>query len=715
VLLDRELLVSRAHEVYQSRSALRQKIAIIEETIHSQHPIELPEGILSRAEAVYSQEAWNRLAKFKALMSGQILTKVAPNSTSDTGKRQRDRLEAWMHAKLEKFRTELIDLTPQGDGLCEDMGVWSQGYVRIMPDFQAYTTQRSSDLHLVDDSFETVDDFTERVNEALLHLDEVAAREQSYRESHDPIQMQWVPARSCFPDLAGKGLGEFLEIQRMPVRQCLTTFVDADGDPLATELARSFNYTGQDQPLWRWGGPSHGFIEATDDDQVCVVIRTDTVHMQIGVIHVTLDEEPGSDYRRNANGIDEVIWEGEHGLGRVPYVFFRGRMTNHQADVHRYKGWLDPVVGLVRSLDNALSQLATIIRTTAWPVLAVTRKEMMSGYASSEKPLALPVIEGQIYNGLQVGEDIKPIVWGTENQQRAAQALIEWYYKQIDALTVGRPSAGEPAGASGFLYGLQIAQDQSGLRPFEIGFETGYADCAQLILCCVRVLHAAGIGPIPLRYQGPRGMETVALDEKISGQEWQITCVLGPDKGGEREFALTQTMRAQMEMGIATPEMALERLGYRYPHQILEEVAKWRFGQAQEVTQATNALIVARIQELLSAPEVEPLPAQPVIDPGLAAVLQQHAANPLVADIIARLPRQGLPTSGVQGANGLGTPPNPLTGAGVPGLPNMLLQGPSDGTPPAPGTGGSPTGQAMAAPGGMMRQDQLAGAGVFGQ
>lgn len=707
MLLDKGLLVARAHEAYRSRSALRAKIAIIEETIHSQHPIELPEGILSRAEAVYSNEAWNRLAKFKALMSGQILTKIAPNSTSDLGKRQRDRLEAWMHAKIEKFRTELVDLTPQGDGLCEDMGVWSQGYVRVMPDFQAYTTKRNTTLNLVDDSFETVADFSERVNQALLHLDEEAAREQSYRETHDPIQMQWVPARCCIPDLGGKGLGEMVEVQRMPVRQCLTTFVDADGNPLAADLARTFGYTSPDAALWRWGGPQSGFIEATDEDQVTVVIRTDTEHMQIGVIHVLIDEEPAQDYRRTANGIDEIIWEGEHGLGRVPYVFFRGRMTNHQADVHRYKGWLDPVVGLVRSLDNALSQLATIIRTTAWPVLAVVRREMMSGYASSEKPLALPVIEGQIYNGLQVGEEIRPIVWGTENQQRAAQALIEWYYKQIDALTVGRPSAGEPGGPSGFLYGLQIAQDQSGLRPFELGFEAGYADCAQLILCCARVLHAAHIGPIPLRYQGPRGMETVALDEKITNQEWQITCALGPDQGGEREFALTQTIRAQMEMGFLTAEMGMERLGIRYPHQVREEVFKERFAQSQTIIQKVEELIIARIGELLSAPEVEPLPAQPIVDPGLAAVLQAQAQNPLIADIIARLPR-GQDTMLLP--PGTGTPPSPSPASGLMGLPNMELRGPNDGRPPAPGTGGNPLGSALAAPGGLGRQDQLLGA-----
>ena len=81
----------------------------------------------------------------------------------------------------------------------------------------------------------------------------------------------------------------------------------------------------------------------------------------------TVSSEAGTRWSTRRLGGEEMVWEGEHGLDRVPFAYFPGRTRNSREPAHRFHGLLDPVYGDIYALDTLRAQLASGVWQVAWP------------------------------------------------------------------------------------------------------------------------------------------------------------------------------------------------------------------------------------------------------------------------------------------------------------------------------------------------------------
>jgi hypothetical protein len=664
--------------------------------------------------------------------------------TSKKATAQRDRMTRVIEGIYQTVTAgaDLLD-----DLLDDDLILKGRAYLRITPDPAAWGQLAGPQLEAAiighgdgggddDDArptvptleaARTIDDAVALASARLEALDVIAAAAEAAKEAQEqvtrrriPFRVEWVPARNvvAYRDRNG-ALREVWEWQQWTVADFLAAYVDQDGNPLAKRLASAASFRG---PL-------------TQRDTCTVVIRSDSTHIQIAVVDMHLTAGPADRWEQPVWGEPEWVWTAEHGMGEPPYAYFPGRQTTAAEPSQRYHGAFDGVVHLCVLYDELLSQLYAVTREAAFGYQYLEQDYPPQGQTAGDRPPKISFVEGEVYTGLPPGARIRPVAQTTPSDMALLDRLAGAIQAKIDLATLTPVSSGAPAGAdSGYMYGQMSAASETTLEAARRGKGKGWAHAARLFIKAARVLHRWGCGPIPIRHVGEEGVSDVVLDEELAAHDWQITAsVRGKPVGGE--YALTNTLVAQLDKGIIDMQIVRDRLGYRDGQQIdIRRLADATLNSPQFLQMLGGVVLQQALSELQhqAAPA---LPEQPIVPPALAELLAKAGG-----EAAARLPGgwQGLGPvvpgmASAGGAGGLGAGmgalgPEGLAAGGMGGLPNLAGQmTPLGGAPPgaAPSLasllermtpaglgerpGGTPPGMPSLVPGGYNRQSELLG------
>jgi len=534
-----------------------------------------------------------------------------------------------------------------------------------------------------------------------------------------PISVQWVPARFVVDLWDNDGLAEVYEIQILPVHQVLRTYRDSEGRPLARDLADRVNLQ-----------------MITESDVVTLLIRSDREHIQIAIVDYGAEILLGPDvppFVRRVSATRQILWEGEHCLGTPPYAVFHGRMTTHANITFAYRGFLDDAAKLIVRLDEILTQRHSSARWGAWPQLYIKKNLPASGAVAGAVGLgggdaqtSFEVREGGVSESLGPGEELVRVPWFDPEAQKILDQTEMQLRTDIQRHTLGPGAYGQLPAQSGYQQALLETAAAIHLEPFRRGIEAGYARLADVLVRSARALLRYGVPDIPVRYSGVDGDTYVTLTKDLAEEDWTVSAsIVTKPVGGD--LALYQAVAFAEDRGYITHEEALRRIGDPYPQRTIAQRYAEQVLLSPPVIQAAQQEVLKRALAALGQGADVPLPSQPIVPQALADTLSQMGGpgggpggpggpgQGLPPELAMRLPMPGVNSALLaRGPNG------PMAGvfsgtSATGGLPNpaSALAGLA-GVPPAPQRrpGPFPVGQAQGAPGGALRQRDLAARGL---
>lgn len=698
VLLPLPALSDHATQHYTSpgNSRLREKFAALEDVLASTHAIEIPPDLTGRAFAVYSgilREKVNR-AKAATRDPDGVQFVAQPTGTSKRSENDRETVEAWVRGVWASIgRQTPFDIE---DYATDEMLAYGPCALRVLPDPAAWAALGGDDI-TGDAAAEAVQDALEDAEEDSPDADE-KDEQTRVRRARVPVQVTFCPARSIIPVEDRHGLAEMWEFRQATVSSVLADYRDADGNPLARDLAasvRAQNLTG--------------------DDVATIVLRSDRTHLQIAVVSILMDTNSEQERlsARRYNVADELIYEGEHGMGMVPYALFTGRERPSVEPAYRWHPLTDdPVATQVIAYDHVLTQMMTGVRFAFWPGAYIKRGANAQPPGTGDKPPAFEYREGGINTSLGQDEEVAALPFFTAESIGLGKDTLHLLETLIDRQTFGAALYGQQAADSGYQQNLLTSAANSTLLPFVLAKEKGFAQLAVLFLRAARALFGLGLPAIPVRAVRQDEAKWETLTPDLAAIDWEITAEIQPTPVGGL-FALFQTVSQMEQAGYYTKEMAMRKLGIRYPQRVMEQWQAERIGQSPEIQKILTADTAQKVQQALAqqaGPNVSP---NTILPQPIAQALGGLGGLP--PDLSARLP------GGFVAPPGAGTAPAPPPSNGLPGLPNMPMNsGPANppgngpkpklpGMPGVPGMGGSPFGSGQAAPGGIGRNSMASG------
>lgn len=648
MLLDETAFFEAAYEQYRSQEAWRQKQQLIDETLYSRHDLHVPDGVLKtgRAQPMYSFLAYEAMTMFKNLLNerGGPLVLVSSYGVTNRALADRDIVQSWCMGVLQRLEED------KTDGLRNlvhmDLGLRGFTLVRVLPN-NAWREMPVIDTMREDESLEA---YKERIRDA-------AEAQTVFRHTVFPIDIEWVPAQNAVVIDSRGRLKEVWEFRQTPVLDLINDpmWFDEHGETRFRSLKR---FAEENAPL-------------TSQDTVTVISRADDEHFQIGIGAFPLDSPSERLDRRvaDAGTFQEIIWEGPHGMGETPYAFFPGRVTNSTDPVLRYSGFLDPVVQAIQRYDELLTQLYSMCRIAAWPAMIEIVES--GGVGLSDDQAAIELEEGGI-TILPAGHRLTNPQWTNAQDMQHVLRAIQILRREISLKTFPEAAFGALDTASGYQQALVQNAAESGMSEFETGAMKGWAAVLRLAIKAARALMAQGSGPIPVKLVNDDGAEYVTLEERQAFKDWdiQVKVRLRPVGG---EAALMNTLANEINAGLLSRQTAMERLGIRNTSRELKRILLEQVYNGPRVTQQLQELFLQRAMLLVSQ-QTAPLPREPIIDSGLAAITQ----SPELRAMLSRTP------AGMDGQ-----PPVPVPGldtSPVAGVPNPHMP-PLPATPPSPGTG----------------------------
>lgn len=737
---DVDRLSERAYTLFRdmARLRLRRKERFLEQVRHSRHPIDIPPSMVGRARPIYSGMGGEVIDRAKALLRDPMGVRldVAQVGISRRAELERERVQAWLTGALQ--RTLFFGERSVEEMVLEDLLLRSRAYVRVLPNPQAWMALLSGEgtaralaaalpegaprpgddddgtnedvavvVHVDDDGAEDAE-AAAAVAAAMAELAEARRRFAELRRRVFPIAVHWVPARAVVDLWDMDGLAEVYELQLLPVHHVLRDFRDADGRPLAKELAASVD-------------PDR----LSESDLAVILIRADREHLQVALVDWGLDvlwgEEQPLTQRRPVSR-PELLWQGPHGMGVVPYAVFRGRTTTAAELALYYRGFLDDAAKLIVRLDEILTQRHSSARWGAWPQLYIKKNLPASGAVAQalgggDAQTAFEVREGGVAESLGPGEELVRVPWFDPEAQKILDQTEAQLRTDIQRHTLGPGAYGQLPAQSGYQQALLETAAAIHLEPFRRGAEAGYARLADLLLRAGRALLRHGLPDIPVRYATPDGATYVTLTRDLAEQEWTVTAgIVTKPVGGD--LALYQAVAFAEDRGYITHEEALRRIGDPYPQRTIAQRYAEQVLLSPAVIQAAQQEVLKRALAALGDQAAPAMPGQPIVPQALAQALAGLPQAQLPPELLARLPQPGVnsallargpggPMGGIAGGTsagaGLPNQASPLAGlAGIPPAPQSR--------PPRPGP--AITGQGQAAPGGALRQRDLAARGL---
>lgn len=680
MLLPIEDIAERTAALNAAESRLHAKEQGILDVILRKHKLKVPPNMRSRVELVYTDTAGERLERAKGVLIDDDgpQVNVTRDATSDRADRDRETVQEWFQgclAAVERRSVEGLE-----NPITEETLWRSRGWARVTPDPNAWSGAPVLDVVNLD-----ADDLERRINQTN-------RRVEAYQRTHFPIFAEWVPAEGVFASYnRHAGLAEVIEVQLVSAQEILDSYQDEDGNPLAKELD---------------GAIEKG--DLTPRDLVTLVVRADEEHIQYGTISLLLDFDTRRADGQSQNIEDEVFYECEHGMGRVPYARYRGRERALREPVERYYGFLDSVAPLVENLDNALTQLGSSARWAAWPVMAVEQPSAALGAATrrgGDTPATIQYVEGGILD-LKPGQRITNPGWIDSASYQIHGQYIQMLEAKINKLTFSDVVTGSTGAAdSGYMYAQMDNNATSILDPWRTGLQHGWADLLDLCRrAALALMRDYDFDPIPVRRVGQEAATYVTLNQRLAEIEWDINVSIRTRPVGG-EAALVQMLGQMQDRGWIDSIEAMERLGDRTATRTKERVdieRLWNSGPVQQMLQQITAeQIAAAFKEaaIPNMPETGALPA--------AAI--PNIQSPYVR---ARLPEN------------LNEPTGMGSQGSFPGLPGVTTGREQNGHTPTLTTpqfdqmverinGGPPAGQAQNLPGGIRRLSQ-ANPGLLG-
>lgn len=668
MLRDIGFIADRAYELWQSGWDLRAKEDYIQQVLHDEHILKIPPNMASRVVPHYTGRCAEKLELARELLIDEDgpQVEVGRDGASDKADRNRELLQEWLQGALwqmEKGAVEGLE-----EKVTEDLLVRSRAWVRVMPKPDAWAGAPELDLGNLD--MLDPDEIERRTNETR----ELVER---YRQLNFPIAAEWVPAESVFPSFDRyAGLTEVYEVQSLTVQEVLDSYLDEDGNPLAKQLQ-----------------------EHTDDahvtprDLVTLVVCADTEHIQFAVVSLIMDlredRRPDAAYQ---NVTDEIIWEGPHHMGRVPYARFKGRERSSRNPVRKYFGFLDKVAPLVENLDNAMTQFGSSGRWAAWPLMAVERTAGSLAPATrrgGETPAVIQYVEGGVLD-LPMGARLHNPGWIDSDAFQIHTNYIDRCEAQIDGLTFSKVVGGAAGGAdSGYQYAQMSSNAEQVLGAARRGASLGWAEVCDLAkraaLCLMRVYD---FDPIPVRKVDREAAQYITLSEKLAAYDADIRISLRARPVGGEAAELTM-IGQMMDRGLIDPIGALTRLGDRTAHRTLQRVRQFQLLMSQPVQAVQQQETANRIAMAFRNQAAARIPLEGEVPSALAG----QVTSPLLT---SRLPL-GSPPVGIGAQGGLPSFGGELNMAPPP--PTYPSTGPSR----PGGQGGYPSGQGQFLPGGLSR------------
>lgn len=644
-------LVRKANGVWMSWSGVRAKDQTIESVRYDTHDLGLPESMVARTMEVRSGKGPEKVRRAKNL----LINRDGPNvSVAQMGagprkESDRERVETWCQGALRAV--EHMTGTPLSEAVTEDVLVKSRGYVMVMPNPAAWAD-----------------------------LDE---KDKDGRRRAFPFFVRPAAARGLIGLLSDReGLVETFEYIDMSVQEVIDTYRDEDGEPLARYLA---NCVLKDD----------GYYGINPRHRICVVIHCTKTKICIYTTSMTMTSHSTEEWAsRYDSGVEELLYDDAHGLGRIPYAFFPGSLTPASDPVLKYEGFLDYAHKLIFNLDMAKTQLASSARQAAWPNMVIQRPADFIG--TGDRPADFVLNEGGVET-LEPGEELKNPGWINAENYRLLEATIRDLELQIDFHTLGAASYGSTDVQSGYLQAQLSAATQNVLQPYEIGMSAGYSDLCNLLMCAARVLIDAGLGPIPVRSADPFDGRFVEMDEHLLSMDWDITAtVKAKPVGGEA--AQVAVLGQLQDRGLLDDVGFLLEMGKRNPQAILRRVERDKLRKSPKMQELKEQAVMARWFPLLLQQAQAGLPENPMVSEGLAGALQTKEAQALLPDQLDQM----------------GT-----TGLGQTGLPNVAAEEANPETPTLNSAqvtqrithrpGGGVPGMAQSLPGGLNRMSETLG------
>lgn len=655
MLLPAREFFDRAWEHYKTQDDWREKQREIDELVFSQHDLHVPDGILKtgRAQPVYAFLAHEIMGLFVNLLEekGGPLVSVSTYGIGTRALSDRDIIWGWCTGALQLQEEETTDgLRPV---VHRDMGVRGYTLVRVLPN------KHWRDMPIIP---QMEDD--ESIEAYKARIEETAEAQHVFRHSVFPIDIEWVPALGAVVIESKRRMQEVWEFRELPASEVIHSWLGDDGEALAKELSDA----------------AMG-VTLTNEYIVTVVSRADSEHFQFGICPFSL----GTTYQdrvdaKDIRSVEEIIWEGPHGMGEVPYAFFPGRVTNSMDPVLRYQGFLDPVVQLIQRYDELLTQLYSMCRVAAWPMMVETIE--VGGLGGAEGTDAIELEEGGIVI-LPAGHKLMNPQWTNSNDLQYVLRAIQLLRHEIGLKTFPEAAFGAADTSSGYQQSLVQNAAESGMGEFEKGASKGWASVCRLAVKAARSLIAGGSGPIPVKLVDEDGAEYVTLRKEQAFKAWDISVKvrLRPVGG---EAALMNTLSNEMNAGLLSRQTAMERLGIRNTSREMKRILLEQVYSGQAVVAELQKLFIQRSLALVQQQSASGLPGNPMVDPGLAAATTTPELRALLPGQNAP-PVAGMPNPHVQ--NGV-QPPAVGTGVGA-GQTGHGVPGPAPGNPAGAGGTGS--------------------------
>lgn len=660
MLLEPRQFFDGAWEHYRSQEHWRQKQKLIDELRFSQSDLHVPDAILKtqRSQPVYAFLAHEIMGLFGNLMDekdGPLIT-VSAYGISTRSLTDRDVVQGWCTGQMQRQEEDQIDGLRKV--VHQDLGVRGWTLVRVLPN------NAWRDMPIVDAMRED-----ESLDEYKARVEDVADAQEVFRRSVNPIDFQWVPALGAVVVEQQRRLKEVWEFREMTIPDVRAAWMalrepseDEDASALE-EAAKSVN-------------------TLTNEYVVTVVSRADAEHLQFGICPFTLDTtyQDRTD-AKDIRNVEEIIWQGPHLMGTVPYSFFPGRVTNSNDPVLRYAGFLDPVIQLIQRYDELLTQLYSMCRIAAWPMLV--EEVQVGGLGTGDNAPAIELEEGGIVI-LPAGHKLSNPQWTNTNDLQSLLRAIQLLRHEIGLKTFPEAAFGAADTASGYQQSLVQNAAESGMAEFQKGANKGWSGVLRLAVRAARALISQGSGPIPVKLVGDDGAEYVTLRKEQAFKDWDISVKVNLQPIGG-EAALMNTLANEINAGLLSRQTAMERLGIRNPSREMKRILLEQVYSGQAVVQQLQQLFLQRSMALALQETSKP-PTNPTISQGLASATTNPDLRMLIPGQNA-LPATGAPNAHIQ--NGQAPPP---AGTGVaPGQQPQAagVGGPAAGNPAGAGGAGS--------------------------
>lgn len=690
-------LLDDAHRVYHDPAwqLLRNKDAALQQLFQGKQKVAIPPQLIGRVRDVHTGIAAEKVYRAQSIITDSrgLRLEIGKQGRSAKAEKMREQTRNWCSGFWVRASGPSLDQL-----LKLDLIIHSRAVVRTQLFAAAWAALlgKSDKPALNLDDVHTVAEVADRLEEfmeAAAGVEDDDEQREQVRRAALPIQLEHVPVQSFYweddaysPQLGPRRTWEF---RTYTVARVLEDFVDGEGKPLAAELARKVDYR-----------------QLKPSDTVTVVIHSNRSCMYVFLADMVLDTSDQSRNYQQNNSTDELLAVTEHGLGRVPYTVFLGRLTTSEEPARRFFGLLDPGFEQFCLIDDMATQLASTANFVAWPQLYVKKHQDAGSAGTGDRPADFPIEEGIVIDGTGPGESLETVPWTQPEGFRLLADSYNQMMQNVDRLTFGGSVYGSHSVDSGYLQGELYSAATTTCEPFRIGMERGYADLFGLVLRTAKAGYDLGLPAIPVMAALPENRDWVELGPDLVDVDWDITVTIEAAPAGG-ELAKLQAISQKEQLGYITHEDAIRQAGSDSPQRVTQQRMVEQLATSPGMMQALEELVKQRLQLAAAQPQTGVLPQQPLLPAALAGALQ-----PMGGPMAARLP--GQQQFGVPGISNPPALPSPSP-AGTMGAPNLLEQMgalPQPPTRPAgpnlPSLGGPGLpGAAQFAPGGVSRQDQL--------